>query len=106
MRLTPAQAARIKACQGVYGLRDTARHFNCSPTTVHNVWTGKAHREVYAASEPPNVIATRIDPTIIAEDGRTLLERGMTAREAAEVLGVGKDTVYKYAKSPSLVVYP
>ena len=105
--INPNTVARIKACQGVYGLRDTAKYFNVSPATVHNVWTGKRHSDVPEAPEPPNVISTRVSPDVIVEDGRTLLERynGDYEKAAAE-LGVSSTTLYRHTrKAPAVMVY-
>lgn len=103
--LNPDTVARIKACQGVYSLRDTARHFNVSPATVHKAWHGKTHTDVPAALEPPNVISKRVSADIIVEDGRTLLQRGLSLQEAADQIGVGKTTLYNHMRTaPGLVV--
>lgn len=107
MRLTADKAARIKACRGVYSLRDTARHFNVSPATVHAVWHNKRHTDVPEAPEPPNVKSTRISPDIIVEEGRTLLERGLSLQEAADEIGVGRTTLYTHLRqqAPMVMVF-
>lgn len=90
--------AQIKACEGVYSMGDTARHFGVSKDTVHRIWTGKAHTNVPAAVEPANVISTRVPAEVIVEDGERLLGRGMSVAEAARQLGVSKTTMYQRLK--------
>lgn len=96
--------ARIKACRGVYTLGDTARHFHVSKDTVHNIWSGKRHTRIAEAPEPPNVITARVSPDVIKEDGRTLLERGMSINEAAVEIGVSPNTLRKHIKEEAPVL--
>ena len=98
--------AQIKACKGVYSLGATARHFNVSKGTVHNVWHGRTHTAVPEAPEPPNVISPRVSPEIIYEDGRTLLERGLSVSAAAAAVGVSRNTFVNYMReeAPLLLV--
>lgn len=96
--INPDIAARIKACNGVYSIRDTANYFNVSKDTVHRIWTGRAHTNVSPASEPANIKSSRVPAEVIIEDGRTLLQRGLSVSQVAERLGVSKTTVYDRLK--------
>lgn len=107
MRLHPDTVARIKACHSVYSVGDTARHFNVSKSTVHDIWTGRRHTNTPAAPEPDNVKVSRISPDIIAEDAAVLMDRGMSLSEVAEAIGVSPNTVRKHTggAAPCLLVY-
>lgn len=89
--------ARIKACKNMYSIGDTARYFNVSKSTVHDIWTGKRHRNV-EATEPAEINATRIRADLLLDDAQTLLERGMTVREVADTLGVAPITINRHLK--------
>jgi transposase len=93
--ISPDTAARIKACRGVYSIGDTARHFGVAKSTVHGIWTGKRHEQVYE-TEPVNIKSSRIAPDILVDDGKTLIRRGMSVAEAADALGVSKSTLYAH----------
>jgi transposase len=93
--ISPDKAARIAACHGVYSVGDTARHFAVSKSTVHNIWTGRTHKNVMQA-EPVNVRTSRVPSDILIEDGTTLLRRGRSVAQAAQELGVATSTLYAH----------
>ena len=95
--INPDIIARIKACQNVYSIGDTANYFGVSKSTVHRIWNG-AHSEIAPAEEPANIKSSRIPSDVIVEDGKTLLARGMKVTEVADALGVSKTTVYNRLK--------
>lgn len=106
MRIDIDTAARIKACKGLYSIGDCAKHFGVSKRTVHSIWHGETHRHVREASEAPNVKTSRVHPDIVREDGKTLLARGLSMKEAAVVIGVSPTTLRNHLQdSPMLVVY-
>ena len=92
----PNLVSRIKSCKGLYSVGDTAKYFNVSKSTVHDLWSGRYRRDVPEAPEPPNVKTTRVSPDVILEDGRRLLERGMKIEEAAAKLGVSPSTLRRH----------
>jgi transposase-like protein len=93
--ISPDKAARIAACNGIYSIGDTARHFRVSKSTVYNIWTGKTHKNVMSV-EPANVRTSRVPSDILIEDGTTLLRRGKTVAQAADELGVAASTLYAH----------
>lgn len=95
--INPDVVARIKACQGVYSVGDTANYFGVSKSTVHRIWNG-AHSHVAPAEEPANINSSRIPSDVIVEDGKRLLARGMKVTQVAQALGVSKTTVYDRLK--------
>lgn len=86
--------SRIKACQGVYSVGDTANYFRVSKSTVHDIWSGKRHGNVMPDSEPANIVSSRVPADVVVEDGQMLLARGMTVAQAAAQIGIGKSTMY------------
>lgn len=96
--INPDTAARIKACQGVYSMGDTAKYFGVSKRTVHSLWHGKTHVDVSPAPEAVNINSSRIPHDVIAQDVQTLLGRGMTIEEAAQEIGVSRTTVFQARK--------
>jgi hypothetical protein len=91
--IDPRTAAQIKACQGVYSLSDTARHFGVGKASVHRIWNGETHGAV-APGDTPNVVSKRVPKDILIDDGQVLLQRGLSLNEAADTLGVSKTTLY------------
>lgn len=76
---------------------DTARHFNVSKSTVHDLWHEKRHTSVPEAPEAPNVITSRVSPDCIAADLPIVLEdaRG-NVREAAVRMGIPRSTLQRH----------
>lgn len=89
--MSPDTVARIKACKGVYSVRDTANFFGVSKTTVHEIWMGRRHVGVSPA-EPPNIQSTR--KLVDTQDVRNLLARGYNITQIAIALGVSRSTIY------------
>jgi len=99
----PRKAAQIKACRGVYSVRDTAKHFNVSVGTVHNIWQGRTH-EAVRASEAPFVNRARVPASQIREDAEWLLRSGSSVEEAAQRIGVPAARIKKEV-APALLVF-
>lgn len=100
--LNPQTAAQIKACKNVYSVRDTARHFNVSLGTVHNIWHGRTHGAV-TPSEAPYVNRARKSASEIREDAEWLLRAGTPVEEVAERIGVSPKKIKEVA--PALLVF-
>lgn len=100
--LDPRTAAQIKACQNVYSVRDTARHFHVSVGTVHNVWNGRTHGTV-RPTETPFVNRARKTASEIREDAEWLLRSGECLETAAERIGVSARRI-KREVAPALLV--
>ena len=90
-------AAAIKACQGIYSMGDTAKHFSISKSTVFNIWHGNTHTGV-APTEAPWIKPSRVSKDVIKEDYPVLRQRGWSIDQIASHLGVGRTTVYKTIK--------
>lgn len=101
--INPRTAAQIKACKGVYSVRDTARHFNVSPGTVHNIWQNRTHSHVIA-TEAPYVNRAKVPSHVIKEDAEWLLSNGTPLDEVAARIGVSKESIMKEV-APALLVY-
>ena len=99
--LNPDTAARIKACRGVYSVRDTARHFNVSVGTVQNIWHGRTHVQV-SPTETPWVERRRRPVAEIQEEASFLLSTGSSVEETAQRLGVGQRRIKEVC--PLLIV--
>lgn len=97
MRLTPEQAAEVRASKGLYRAADVARHYGVHRSTVKRIWDGELHKDAGVASEPPNVI-TRPRPSDLYEDILILVRRGLTYEEVANTLGVSKSSVWAIAE--------
>lgn len=101
--LNPRTAAQIKACRGVYSVGDTARHFQVSKGTVHNIWQGRTHSAV-RPSEAPYVNRSRVPASQIREDAEWLLRAGTPVEEVAKRIGVTPSRLKKEV-APALLVF-
>lgn len=102
--LTLEEKAQIAACRDVYSREAVARHFKVSWHAVAKVW---AEKEVWDSAEPPNIWHANTGKTkdLYFDDLVILMCRGMSVQEAAQELGLGVETAYRWLRSekPELI---